>query len=104
VLFVSAWLSDLAGSHGLYATAAASGLVDIDPILLSSLNLFGNGRLPAHQAVAAIAIAYAMNVVFKLGVLFWYDRRLALHVLWPLVATVVGGATAYFWPVARMSG
>lgn len=96
VLFVSAWLSDLAGSHGLYATAVASGLVDIDPIVLSSLNLFGNARLPAHHAVAAIAIAYAANVAFKLGVLLWYDRRLALRTLWPLIATVAGGAAAYF--------
>ena len=97
VLFVSAWLTDIAGSHGLFATAAASGLVDIDPIVLSSLNLFGNARLAAHHAVAAIAVAYTTNVAFKLGVLLWYDRRLALRVLWPLVATVTGGAAAYTW-------
>jgi uncharacterized membrane protein (DUF4010 family) len=100
VLFVSAWLSDIAGSHGLYATAAASGLVDIDPIVLSSLNLFGNARLAAYHAVAAIAVAYAANVAFKLGVLFWYDRRLAVRVLWPLVATLAGGAAGYFWLAA----
>jgi uncharacterized membrane protein (DUF4010 family) len=97
VLFVSAWLTDIAGSHGLFATAAASGLVDIDPIVLSSLNLFGNARLAAHHAVAAIAVGYTTNVAFKLGVLLWYDRRLALRVLWPLVATVAGGAAAYAW-------
>lgn len=96
VLFVSAWLTDLAGSHGLYATAVASGLVDIDPIVLSSLNLFSNARLPEHHAVAAIAVAYAANVAFKLGVLLWYDRRLAFRTLWPLTATVAGGAAAYF--------
>ena len=96
VLFVSAWLSDLAGSRGLYATAFASGLADIDPIVLSSLNLFGNARLSADQAVAAIAVAYAANVAFKLGVLLWYDRRLAIRALWPLVSTVAGGAAAYF--------
>lgn len=96
VLFVSAWLSSLAGNHGLYATAVASGMVDIDPIVLSSLNLFGNARLPAHHAVAAIALAYAANVAFKLGVLLWYDRRLALRTLLPLTATVAGGGAAYF--------
>jgi uncharacterized membrane protein (DUF4010 family) len=96
VLFASAWLSDLAGSHGLYAAALASGLVDVDPIVLSALNLFGHARLSAHHAVAAIALAYTANVVFKLAVLLWYDRRLALRSLWPLLATVAGGAAAYF--------
>ena len=101
VLFVSAWLTHSVGSRGLFATAVASGLVDIDPIVLSSLNLFGNARLPANQAVAAIAIAYAANVAFKLGVLVWYDRRLAMRVSWPLVATVAGGAVAYLWLTGR---
>jgi len=92
VLLASAWLSDVAGSHGLYAAAAASGLVDIDPIVLSALNLFGESRLGAPQALAAIALAYTANVAFKLGIVFWYDRRLALRVLLPLAATVAGGA------------
>lgn len=92
VLFVSAWLTDFAGDHGLYATAAASGVVDIDPIVLSSLNLFAGTRLSPQQAVTAIGIAYSMNVLFKLGVVFWYDRRLALQVAWPMLATVAGGA------------
>jgi uncharacterized membrane protein (DUF4010 family) len=94
VLLVAAWLSDVAGSHGLYATALASGLADIDPIVLSSLNLFAAARLGAPQAVAAVAIAYASNVAFKLGVLFWFDRRLALRAAWALGATVAGGAAA----------
>jgi len=92
VLLASAWLSDVAGSHGLYAAAAVSGLADIDPIVLSALNLFGESRLGARQAVGAVALAYAANVAFKLGILFWYDRRLALRVLLPLVATLGGGA------------
>jgi len=96
VLLASAWLSDVAGSHGLYAAALASGLVDVDPIVLSALNLFSDARLSVHHAVAAIALAYVANVVFKLAVLLWYDRRLALRVLWPLIATVAGGAAAYF--------
>lgn len=96
VLLASAWLSDVAGSHGLYAAAVASGLADVDPIVLSALNLFSDARLPVHHAVAAIALAYAANVAFKLAVVLWYDRRLALRVVWPLIATVAGGAAAYF--------
>ena len=94
VLLAAAWLSDVAGSGGLYAAAAASGAVDIDPIVLSSLNLLEAALVGAPQAMSAIALAYAANVAFKLGILFWYDRRLALHVLWPLAATLAGGAAA----------
>jgi uncharacterized membrane protein (DUF4010 family) len=95
VLFASAWLSDLAGRHGLYATAAASGMVDVDAITLSSLNLFGAARLAPGDAVAAIAIAYGVNVLFKLGIVAWYDRRLALQVAAPMLATAAGGALAF---------
>jgi uncharacterized membrane protein (DUF4010 family) len=97
VLFVSAWLSDLAGSRGLYAAAGASGLVDIDAITLSALNLFGDGRVAARTATLAIWLAFAANVVFKLAVLFWYDRRLAWRTLWPLAAAMAaGGAVLAF--------
>jgi uncharacterized membrane protein (DUF4010 family) len=96
VLFVAAWLSDFAGSGGLYVTALLSGFVDIDPIVLSALNLFGGERLGARTTVGAIALAYAANVAFKLGVVVWYDRRLAARALWPMLATVGGGA-AWFW-------
>ena len=101
VLFAAAWLSEAGGEHGLYATALASGLVDIDAITLSSLNLFGNERLAGQHAVAAIALAYASNVAFKLAVVVWYDRRLALRAAWPLLATVAGGALAYVFVAAR---
>jgi uncharacterized membrane protein (DUF4010 family) len=92
VLVVSAWLSDLAGDYGLYAAALSSGLVDIDPITLSSLNLFADQRLAAVSAVAAIGLAYLANVVFKLSVLLWFNRRLALRAFWPLAATLGAGA------------
>jgi uncharacterized membrane protein (DUF4010 family) len=95
VLLASAWLSDLAGERGLYAAALASGLVDIDPITLSSLNLSAEGRLPAASAIAAIGLAYAANVAFKLSVLVWFNRRLALRAFWPLAATLGAGAAAY---------
>lgn len=96
VLLASAWLSDLAGARGLYAAALASGMVDIDPIMLSSLKLFELGRAPAESAVAAIALAYAANTTFKLSVLAWFNRRLAWRALWPLAATLAAGGAAFF--------
>jgi uncharacterized membrane protein (DUF4010 family) len=96
VLLASAWLSDLAGDYGLYAAALSSGLVDIDPITLSALNLFADGRVAARSAVAAVGLAYLANVAFKLSVLLWFNRRLALRAFWPLAATIGAGTAALF--------
>ena len=78
VLLCAAWLSDFAGSRGLYPLAFVSGLADVDAILLSSLRLFELDKLSAHQAVMAISIAYLSNMAFKFG----------------LVVVVGGGALA----------
>jgi len=95
VLLVAAWLADVAGHRGLYAAALAAGTVDIDPVVLSALNLFGDGGLPARTAVVMISLAYLANVAFKLAILVWFNRRLAWHALWPLAATVGAGAAAF---------
>jgi uncharacterized membrane protein (DUF4010 family) len=94
VLLAAAWLADIAGPRGLYAAALASGLVDIDAITLSALNLFDAARIDPGTAATAIAFAFAANVAFKLAVLFWYDRRLALGVLRPLAAALAAGGAA----------
>jgi uncharacterized membrane protein (DUF4010 family) len=94
VLLASAWLADLAGSRGLYAAALASGMVDIDPIVLSALNLFSGARAQAQPAVLAIGLAYLSNLLFKVSVMLWFNRRLARRALLPMSATVAGGALA----------
>jgi len=91
VLLASAWLSAIAGPRGLYAAALASGLVDIDAITLSALNLFGEARIAPGAAAATIALAFAANTAFKLGVCLWYSPRLALGVLLPLAAALAAG-------------
>lgn len=96
VLLAAAWLSDVAGHRGLYAAALATGAVDIDPIVLSALNLFDAADLPARAAAAMIALAYLANVAFKLALLLWFNRRLAWRALWPLAATVAAGAAVFF--------
>ncbi|BBI99342.1 hypothetical protein FGKAn22_10350 [Ferrigenium kumadai] len=67
VLFVSAWMADIAGSQGLYAVALVSGLTDVDAITLSSLRLFNLGQLSEQQTVIAIVIAFLSNLAFKFG-------------------------------------
>ena len=67
VLFLSAWLEDIAGSKGLYIVALASGLTDVDAITLSTLRLYNLERLSQFQAVASIALAILANLSFKIG-------------------------------------
>jgi uncharacterized membrane protein (DUF4010 family) len=67
VLLAAAWLSDFAGSSGLYVLALISGLTDVDAITLSSLRLFSLERLTLEVAVTAIGIAMLANLGFKLG-------------------------------------
>ena len=70
VLLCSAWLSDVAGSRGLYIVALISGLTDVDAITLSTLHLYDVGKLQAAQAVIAIVLALVSNILFKLGLVF----------------------------------
>jgi len=95
VLLASAWLSDVAGSGGFYLAALLSGLVDIDPILLSALNLFGDQRLEAAAAVNAIVLAWAANLAFKFGIVAWYSRELSWRVAPAFGAMLAAGAAAW---------
>ncbi|MBI3903222.1 MAG: MgtC/SapB family protein [Nitrosomonadales bacterium] len=81
VLLCSAWLSDLAGSKGLYIVALVSGLTDVDAITLSSLRLFTLQKLSSDQAVTSIALAYLANMMFKFGLVISIGgKELAKHV------------------------
>ncbi len=68
VVFLSAWLSDIAGEKGLYALALISGLTDVDAISLSAMRLFNVERLSAQQATNIVVLAVLSNIAFKLGV------------------------------------
>lgn len=97
VLFFSAWLSDIAGSGGLYVVALISGLTDVDAITLSSLHLFDLDKLNDDQAVTAITIAFLSNMVFKFGlVVFIGGINLAKHVAAGFLAMGAGVALGLF--------
>ena len=99
VLLLAAWLSDVAGSDGLYVVALVSGLTDVDAITLSSLRLFALGKLQAGEAVAAIAMGTMSNIAFKLGLVFFIGgpllaRRCAVG----MIATAGGiGVALLLW-------
>jgi uncharacterized membrane protein (DUF4010 family) len=75
VLLCSAWLTDLAGSKGMYAVALVSGLTDLDAITLSSLRLFHLGQLDATAVAASVALAYFSNMLFKFGLVFFIGGK-----------------------------
>lgn len=76
VLFLAAWLSDIAGSRGLYAVALVSGMTDVDAITLTSLRLFELGKLEATETVTAISLGILSNIAFKLGLVFFIGGSL----------------------------
>lgn len=96
VLFAAAWLSDYAGSQGLYAVALASGLTDVDPITLSSLRLFELGKLAQNQVVTAVTLAFIANIAFKFGLmLFIGGGLLARKTAVGMLAIVLGVAAGW---------
>ena len=91
ILFCSAWLSDTAGSKGLYAVALLSGLTDVDAITLSSLRLYEMGKLQATETVTAISLGILSNIGFKLGlVCFIGTTLLARQCISGMLATAAG--------------
>lgn len=91
VLFGSAWMSDVAGSQGLYTVALISGLTDVDAITLSSLRLHNLGQLSEHQTVTAISLAFFSNLAFKFGmVVFIGGWQLAKRVGTGFIAIAAG--------------
>lgn len=91
VIFCSAWLSDIAGSGGLYAVALVSGLTDVDAITLSSLRLYELGKLQATETIIAISLGLLANIGFKLGLIFFIGNSLlAKHCVSGMLATAGG--------------
>ena len=98
VLLCAAWLSDLAGSRGLYLLALVSGLTDVDAITLSSLRLFSLDKLALGTTVTAITLAMLANLVFKtvLAVAIG-GRPLSLEVLAGMGAVALGLLLGLGW-------
>lgn len=98
VLFVSAWLSEIAGSQGIYVLALVSGLTDMDAIALSSMRLFNLGKLALDVTVVAIGLAMISNLVFKTGIAMVIGGRpLGLKILGGMGAVAVGLGGGIAW-------
>ncbi|KAA3654228.1 MAG: MgtC/SapB family protein [Proteobacteria bacterium] len=98
VLLGAAWLSDVAGSKGLYLIALVSGLTDVDAITLSSLRLFSLERLEAVPTVTAIGLAMISNLAFKTTLAISVGGRgVATRVLAAMLAVGLGLAGGLVW-------
>lgn len=56
------------GTTGVYASAIASGLADVDAVTLTMAELSANGSLPVETASRAVILASASNTVVKGGI------------------------------------
>lgn len=97
ILMLASWLSDLAGSRGLYLASTVSGLTELDAIVLSMLRLFDGGKLDAVQAANAVGLAIISNLCFKTGLLAWVAGRDFLMRSLPGMLAIGSGLGAGLW-------
>jgi uncharacterized membrane protein (DUF4010 family) len=91
VVFLAAWLSDVAGAKGLYGLALVSGLTDVDAISLSALRLYNMQQQAGPQVAIAVVLAILSNIAFKLAlVLTAGGKVLFRRCLLPMAAVATG--------------
>ena len=76
ILFVAHFSNEFFGARGVYATAAFSGLADVDAITISLARLARGGELAATTAVNGITIAVLVNTLVKLSIVKIFGDRL----------------------------
>jgi uncharacterized membrane protein (DUF4010 family) len=92
IMALAKGLATWAGSKGVFALSAVSGIVDVDAISLSMARL-APGGLDADSAAFAILIAVVVNSLSKVALATTAGGlRLAKHLAWGLSAAFVAGA------------
>lgn len=76
ILFVAYFSNKFFGAQGVYATAAFSGLADVDAITISLSRLAGSGELAMATAANGITIAVLINTLVKLSIVQIFGDRL----------------------------
>jgi uncharacterized membrane protein (DUF4010 family) len=103
VLFCAAWLSDYAGTRGMYAVALISGLTDADAIVLTSLRLFVLERLEVQQTVVSIGLGMFANLAFKTGLATAIaGKDVAIKVLAGMMAVALGLLGGVAWTLISL--
>ncbi|THF66144.1 MgtC/SapB family protein [Pseudothauera nasutitermitis] len=105
VLFIAAWMAEIAGNSGLYVLAVVSGLTDIDAIALSSLRLFALDKLDLAPTVIVIGLGMVANLAFKTGLAVVIGgRALGRKVLGGMGAVAIGLALGIAWSAIGAPG
>lgn len=99
VLLAIAAAEDLLGNAGLFATAAVSGLTDIDAITLSTSRLVATDVVDPSTGWRVIVVAAMSNMVFKFGLAASLGSRTMSRRLGILfaIAIVAGVALVALW-------
>lgn len=92
VLLLAAWVSNEAGERGLLVVAAVSGLVDVDAITLSSLQLYNTGAVAELTAGWAVVVAFLTASIFKLSIVAWTGGSVLMRHTWLSVVAPMAGA------------
>ena len=78
------------GTAGVYASAIASGLADVDAVTLTMAELSANGSLPVETASRAVVLAAASNTVVKGGVVLSLGAAAMKRAILPGLALILG--------------
>jgi len=98
ILFAIAAVKGIYGARGLYVVAAASGLVEVHALALSTSLLVETGRLNGSEGWRIIALALISNLAFKVTtVIVLGGRRLWRNVALPYVLTIAVGIGIALW-------
>jgi len=96
ILFLSRFAVDIMGDNGLYITSLISGVLDVDPIVISVTNMVPS-QLTYHAAMISITIAVIMNTISKAVIfLVFGNRKVAFKIIQIFSLVVVGGIVSTF--------
>ena len=91
ILFAIAAVKDGYGARGLYVVAAASGLVEVHALALSTAQLVETGRVDTPEGWRVITIALVSNLAFKVAIVMMLGGRLWTKVTLPCVFSMAVG-------------
>ena len=98
ILFAIAAVKGTYGARGLYVVAAASGLVEVHALALSTSLFVETGRLNGSEGWRIITLALISNLAFKgATVMVLGSRRLWGKVALPYVLTIAVGIAIVLW-------
>ena len=98
VLFGVSFAADRFGQQGLFGSAAALGLTDVDALTLSMARLTTTGAAAADAAATAVTIGILVNTLVKLGIAIGFGRgrfRVYAATGLGLIAIALGAAISW---------